>query len=51
MAKNKKINSMCERCQKDCKQSADVIMLGCKNYSPGYIQIPLPFRMPKRKKA
>jgi len=45
----KKINKLCSTCYKKCKQSAEVILLGCPNYEYEPQQLELKFRYRRKK--
>ncbi len=49
MEKDKKINKLCEKCLRKCKQPDHIILLGCPKFEPRSVQLTLNFK-PKRKK-
>jgi len=46
----RKINRLCQKCIHDCKQSADVILLGCPNFEYKPQQLEFKFKYPKKRK-
>lgn len=46
---SKETHNLCKRCQRSCKQRADVRLLECRRYQP--VPVQLEFKFGNKKKA
>lgn len=49
-SKDVKINTLCKKCERSCKQSKDVTLVDCPNFIRKAEQLVIKFDIPKKRK-